>query len=271
MGYTNRICHTGNSNRSGPLIANNKDKDVEADHVEYPKIEYAYSLMARDAGIDMTECRLIQSEEGVHFVTKRFDREAETGKKIHMLSLGGLAHFDFNTPGAHSYEEAVGIFRKLNLSHKDTEQLFRRMIFNEVAKNYDDHVKNISFLMDKGGRWKLAPAYDMTFSYSKASFWTSSHQMRINGKRDKLTIEDMVSAGKNMGLTKKTINTALQEVIIAVREWPEYAKAVQLDKNTMNYIKQFHKYSDLYQDKVIELPLLEEVKNTASPYSELKK
>ena len=250
-------------------VENNKDKDTESDPVEYPNIEYAYSLMAKDAGIDMTECRLIKSKEGVHFATKRFDREENSGKKIHMLSLGGLAHFDFNDPGAHGYEEVISIFKKLNLSHKDTEQLFKRMIFNEVAKNYDDHVKNISFLMDRTGTWRLAPAYDMTFSYNPASIWTASHQMKINGKRDNLEITDLVAAGKNMGLSDKTIESAMQSIIATVRKWPEYAEVVKLDEVTMNSIKMFHKYSHYYPDAFITSPMLERIKNANSPYSEV--
>jgi len=122
-------------------IKNNKDKDKEADSPEYPKIEYAYSLMTKDAGIDMTECRLIRSDEGTHFMTKRFDREADTGRKIYMQSLGGVVHYDFNDSGAHSYEQAVQMMRKMGLRQNAVEQLFRRMVFNEVAKNYDDQTK----------------------------------------------------------------------------------------------------------------------------------
>lgn len=158
-------------------------RDKEADHMEYQKIEYAYSLMAKDAGIDMTECRLLKSDEGMHFMTGRFDRDFTTGRKIHMQSLGGIAHFDFNAPGAYRYEQAAKIMKQLNLPLSDTERLFRRMVFNEVAKNYDDHVKNVSFLMDGQGNWSLAPAYDMTFSYNPNSIWTSAHQMTIIVKK----------------------------------------------------------------------------------------
>lgn len=142
-------------------IHNNSDKDAAADEQGYSQIEYAYSLMCKDAGIEMTECQLIRSRDGVHFATRRFDREDGTGRKIHMHTLGGLAHFDFNEPGVNSYEQAAQIMRKIRLPQSDVEQLFRRMAFNEVAKNYDDHVKNISFLMDRNGVWRLAPAYDM--------------------------------------------------------------------------------------------------------------
>jgi len=177
-------------------VENNRDKDQDADGKEYTKIEYVYSLMAKDAGIDMAECRLIKTKEGEHFATKRFDRENQTGRKIHMQSLGGIAHYDFNNPGVHSYEQIALIMRKLKLSQADVEQLFRRMVFNEVSKNYDDHVKNISFLMNREGTWRLAPAYDMTFAYNPNSIWLSQHQIKINNKREDLELQDMITCGK---------------------------------------------------------------------------
>lgn len=225
-------------------IENNRDKDKETDNKEYTKIEYAYSLMTKDAGIDMTECQLIRSKEGIHFATKRFDREDKTGKKIHMQSLGGLAHLDFNDPGAHSYEQAVGIMRKLKLPQTDIEQLFRRMVFNEMAKNYDDHVKNISFLMDRKGKWRLAPAYDMTFSYNPNSIWTSQHQMKINGKRENIEIEDMVACGKSMDISNKKIKSILNQVMESVKKWPQYAESVEMNEKHMEEIKKHHKYAD---------------------------
>lgn len=226
-------------------IENNRDKDKEADRKEYTKIEYAYSMMTKDAGIDMTECRMIKTEEGVHFATKRFDREDKTGKKIHMQSLGGIAHFDFNDPGAHSYEQAVGVMRKLKLPQTDIEQLFRRMIFNEIAKNYDDHVKNISFLMDRQGKWSLAPAYDMTFSYNPGSIWTSQHQMKINGKRENIEIKDFFACGNNMDISNKKIKSILEQVVQAVSKWREYAQKAELKEEHMLEIGKYHKLCEI--------------------------
>ena len=242
-------------------IKNNKDKDKEADSPEYPKIEYAYSLMTKDAGIDMSECRLIRSDEGTHFMTKRFDREADTGRKIYMQSLGGVAHYDFNDPGAHSYEQAVQMMRKMGLRQNTVEQLFRRMVFNEVAKNYDDHVKNISFLMDRKGEWRLAPAYDMTFSYNPNSYWTSMHQMQINGKREGLTIEDLVACGENMDISSKKIKSIIGQVIAVVREWPQYAEYVGLKEEQMAAIRAHHRYASEFLDYTAELPVLNECKS----------
>ncbi len=225
-------------------IKNNKDKDTEADNMEYPKIEYAYSLMAKAAGIEMTECRLIKSQEGTHFMTKRFDRESNTGRKIHMQSLGGIAHYDFNDPGAHSYEQAVQIMRQMGLQQEDVEQLFRRMVFNEVAKNYDDHVKNISFLMNRNGEWSLAPAYDMTFSFRPDSHWTSMHQMKINGKNKDLTIKDLMDSGKRMDISERKAKNIIELIIKVVSEWPQYAEKVDLNEREMLAIKYHHKYNN---------------------------
>lgn len=161
-----------------------------------------------------------------------------------MQSLGGLAHFDFNDPGSHSYEQAVGIMRKLRLSQSDIEQLFIRMIFNEIAKNYDDHVKNISFLMNRQGEWSLSPAYDMTFSYNPNSIWTSQHQMKINGKRGNIEVEDIISCGKNMDISSRKIKNIFEHIIQTVSKWPEYAEKAGLNEKYMMEIKKQHKLFD---------------------------
>ncbi len=239
-------------------MQNNKDKDAAADEGGYSQIEYAYSLMCKDAGIEMTECRLIKSKEGLHFVTKRFDRDDNTGRKIHMQTLGGMAHFDFNEPGANSYEQAAQIMRKIKLPQSDVEQLFRRMVFNEVSKNYDDHVKNITFLMNREGIWKLAPAYDMTFSYRPDSMWTSKHQMRINGKRDNLTIEDMYACGRSMNISDKKIKNIMKDVIATVRNWEKYAEYVGLREEIMRKVKSCHGHMDNFMEDTMPLTNLKQ-------------
>ena len=250
-------------------VLNNRDKDKEADSKEYSKIEFAYSLMAKDAGIKMSECRLLKSDEGMHFMTRRFDRELDSGRKIHMQSLGGLAHFDFNAPGVHSYEQAAEIVKRLGLPINDMEQIFRRLVFNEVAKNYDDHVKNVSFLMDRYGKWRLAPAYDMTFSYNPNSVWTSAHQMSINGKRESLTLADMKTCGLNMDLSERKVKKVLQEVIATVRAWERYAEYVGLSEVNMKYVKKFHRYSEEYRDYMADTKLLNGLQeNKCSAYVE---
>ncbi|MCI2110783.1 MAG: HipA domain-containing protein [Bacilli bacterium] len=177
----------------------------------YTRIEYAYYLAAVSCGIEMMPSRLFPMPGGhYHFLTERFDRTAE-GKKTHMLSLAGLAGFDFRDPGAHSYEEVAGIIDRLHGGKKETEQLFRRMVFNAVAQNDDDHVKNISFLMDRDGSWRLAPAYDLSFSHNENGQWSKHRQMTINGKLDGFVDDDFVRSAQRMGLRKDWALSVLRE------------------------------------------------------------
>jgi len=203
-------------------VSGNRDKEL-ADPEGYTVIEYAYSLMARAAGIEMTECRLL--EEGVrrHFMTRRFDR-TDNGGKIHMQSLAALAHLDFNAAGAHSYEQAFDLIRRLKLPMHAIEQQFRRMAFNIAARNQDDHVKNIAFLMDQQGNWSLAPAFDLTYAYNPEGRWTRLHQMTVNGKQDGFALEDFRACAATAGLKRGRAETILDEVGTAVARWPEYAQ-----------------------------------------------
>jgi serine/threonine-protein kinase HipA len=202
-------------------VSANRDKELE-DPQGYTAIEYAYSLMARAAGIDMTECRLLEEGGRRHFMTRRFDRESDGGK-LHMQSLAALAHYDFNAAGAHSYEQAFDVMRRLNLPMRSIEQQFRRMLFNVVARNQDDHVKNIAFLMDKGGGWSLSPAFDVTYAYNPEGAWTARHQMSINGKTDGFTREDLRVCAQAAGLKRGTDTEILDAVIAVAGEWPRYA------------------------------------------------
>lgn len=203
-------------------VSANRDKELE-DPRGYTSIEYAYSLMARAAGIDMTECRVLEEGGRRHFMTRRFDRESD-GSKIHMQSLAALAHFDFNSAGAHSYEQAFDVIRRLGLPMRALEQQFRRMLFNVVARNQDDHVKNIAFLMDKGGQWSLTPAFDVTYAFNPEGAWTARHQMSINGKTDGFTREDFRACARNAGLKGGRDAEILGEVSEAVSDWPRYAR-----------------------------------------------
>ena len=174
--------------------------------------------MARAAGREMTECRLLEESGRRHFMTRRFDRTAYGGK-LHMQSLGALAHLDFNAAGAHSYEQAFEVMKRLALPPDVREQQFRRMLFNVTARNQDDHVKNIAFLMDKEGRWTLAPAFDVTFSYNPAGTWTASHQMTINGRRDGFVREDFRECARVAGLKRGRSDRLLDEVSAVVADW----------------------------------------------------
>ncbi|MBQ8804041.1 MAG: HipA domain-containing protein [Tyzzerella sp.] len=170
-------------------------------------------------------------------MTRRFDRDITTGKKIHMQTLGALAHFDYNTPGVHSYEQVAQIIYQLGMGQKEIEQLFRRMVFNVLARNQDDHVKNISFLMDTKGIWSLAPAYDITFAYEPQNFWLSKHQMSINGKLDSFTKEDIQMCGKRMNISRKRIESIIEEVRSAVSKWNMYAEQAKLEENLAKIIQ----------------------------------
>lgn len=216
-------------------VDGNMDKEL-ADPQGYGAIEYAYYLMAREAGIQMSECRLLEENGRRHFMTKRFDR-GEHGDKIHMLSLCGLAHFDFNKAGGYGYEQAMLIMRRLGLSTSAKEEMFRRMTFNIIARNQDDHVKNIAFLMDKKGKWSLAPAFDVAYSYNPSGAWTSSHQMTMNGKRDSFSMSDFKACGAAVSLKRGRAETIVAEVREAVEKWPEFAEIAKVTKSWTTQIR----------------------------------
>ena len=220
-------------------VAGNKDKELE-DPKGYGAIEFAYHLMARQAGIEMSDCRLLEENGRRHFMTRRFDR-LPGGEKLHMQSLGALAHFDFNQAGAYSYEQALLTIRRLRLPMAAVEQQFRRMVFNIVARNQDDHVKNIAFLMNKAGGWSLAPAFDMTYSHNPSGLWTAAHQMTLNGKRDGFTMADF-EACASVGVMKRgRAGTIIGEVVAAVREWPKFAAEVRVADEWRDKIQQTHR------------------------------
>lgn len=183
------------------------------------RIEYSYYKMALDCGINMTESRLLIDGEQAHFMTKRFDR-TENGEKLLTQTLCGIAHYDRDE--RYSYEQLFMVMRKLNLDYLDFEQLYRRMIFNVIARNHDDHTKNHSFIMDKNGKWSLSPAYDLCYSYSPSGQWTSKHQMSINGKRENFSFEDLLKVGIEQGIKKpKQIIEKLKNI---VSNWSVYAE-----------------------------------------------
>jgi len=202
-------------------VAGNRDKEIN-DPQGYCAIEYAYALMAGAAGIDMAECRLLEEGGRRHFMTRRFDR-LPGGGKLHMQSLGALAHYDFNQAGAYSYEQALLVIRQLGLPMATIEQQFRRMMFNIVARNQDDHVKNIAFLMDRHGSWSLSPAFDVIYSYNPDGAWTSSHQMTLNGRRDGFDLDDVKACARVAGLKRGRAETLLREVTEVVSNWPAFA------------------------------------------------
>ena len=195
--------------------------ELLGDPMGYGRIEYAYYKMAIDCGISMAESRLFEEGGRAHFITKRFDR-IENNQKLHLQTLCGLCHFDFNDPNSYSYEQAFQAMRQLRLPYADAEQLYRRMVFNVISRNMDDHTKNFAFLMNRQGIWSLSPAYDITYAYNPASKWLARHQMSVNGKRENITADDFLMVGKQMNIKKdKEIIYQLQSVI---SRWLTYAQ-----------------------------------------------
>ena len=204
-------------------VSNNRDKEL-ADPEGFGKIEFAYARMARAAGITMSQCRLHHEGGRSHFMTKRFDRIG-TRRKIHMQTLGAMQHFDFNDPSAYSYEQAVMTIRALGLGMVAVEEQFRRAVFNVVARNQDDHVKNISFLMDRSGKWVLSPAYDVAYAYNPSGAWTRDHQMSLAGRRNDFEREDILQFATSIGLKKRRALEILDKVSATVGDWGKHAEA----------------------------------------------
>ncbi len=216
-------------------VTGNKDKELE-DPKGYGAIEYAYYLMAKAAGINMSECRLMEENNRRHFMTRRFDRLAG-GEKLHMQSLCALAHFDFNSAGIYSYEQALLTIRRLDLPMAAVEEQFRRMAFNIIARNQDDHVKNIAFLMGKMGQWSLAPAFDVTYSYNPSGDWTATHQMTMNGKRDGFALADFRACAKSAMMKRGRAEAIVEEVQAAVSKWSAYAEQSKVVSNWQKQIQ----------------------------------
>lgn len=214
-------------------VSRNGDHNVE-DAPEYTLIEYAYHKMALAAGINMNPCKILKVDGKNHFITKRFDRVS--GKKLHMQSLGALLHIDYDIPGLCSYETAAMVAYQLKLPASDIEEFFRRMVFNVLAVNHDDHVKNISFLMDRKGVWSLSPAYDITFAFEPNHRWLSRHQMTINGKSENFSVDDLLACGSSMDLKKRQCMKIVNEVQTAVNRWPEFAKSEGIRPVTIEMI-----------------------------------
>lgn len=217
-------------------VSNNRDKELN-DPQGFGRIEYAYYLMAKDCGIEMSESRLLEENGRAHFMTKRFDR-LEGGDKIHMQSLCAIGHYDFNMAGAYSYEQALEMIRTVVKSEakEALEQQFRRALFNVIGRNQDDHTKNIAFLMDRKGNWRLSPAYDMAYSYNPKGEWTSRHQMSLNGKRDNFTLEDLIEFGEKVDLKKTQAKKIIKEIATVFSRWTDYAEKAKVFEEHINSI-----------------------------------
>lgn len=199
----------------------------------YGRLEYSFYKLVKVCGIDMSECSLIEENGRAHFLTKRFDRE--NGKKVHMQTLCGIAHYDYRLHRAYSYEQAFNVMRALKLPYSQAQEMFRRMVFNVIVRNQDDHTKNISFLMGEDGVWRLSPAYDMGYSYNPNGGWTATHQMSINGKFDDITRKDLLECGAKNNI--KNASLIIDEVCEIASQWPTIAKECDVPQSMIEEIK----------------------------------
>ncbi len=202
----------------------------------FGRIEYAYHRMALAAGIDMMPCRLLEEGGRAHFMTRRFDRDGV--ERQHMQSLCALAHADFNQPGVYSYEAWFAVLRRLRLGYPALREAYRRACFHVLARNQDDHTKNIAFLMDREGTWRLAPAYDLTFAFDPDNRWLRAHQMTLGGKSEGIDVRDLEELGASMNVPRWA--ETLDEVLEAIRQWPRFADEAGLDDGTTRTIAQHH-------------------------------
>lgn len=207
------------------------------------KVEFAYYKLAKQAGIEISESTLHEENGRFHFLTKRFDR-TDNGEKIHMQTFGALAGIDYKIQKASSYETLFRVMKRLQLPYMQIEQQYRRMLFNVVARNHDDHVKNFAFLMNKNGNWMISPAYDICFSFSPGGTWTNVHQSSINGKYDNFTKADLFDFAKKFGIKKA--NAILEEVVSAVNQWPKIADEIDIPHETIQTINWHLRNRDFY-------------------------
>ncbi len=200
----------------------------------YGRVEMAYYLMAKDAGIEMTECKLFEENGRAHFMTRRFDRKNRKDK-LHVQSFCAMQHYDFNEVTLYSYEQLFETMRSLSLSYSQAEQLYRRMVFNVMARNCDDHTKNFAFIMDKKGNWSLSPAYDVCHAYRPGSEWVNQHALSINGKRKNITKIDLLEVAKRMNVKKA--GSIIKQIASVIDNWEKYANKVKVDKELSQAIE----------------------------------
>lgn len=212
-----------------------KDKETFGDPLGYGTMEYVYHLMAKACGISMMPCRLLNEGNRRHFITQRFDRKGN--QKIHVQTLNGIAHVDYKKVGSYSYEELFSLARELKLTQDDAIQLCKRMVFNIIARNHDDHSKNIGYMLDSQHNWHLAPAYDLAYSYKPGSPWVSSHWMKLNGKREQFIREDFYRLEKISPIfTKRKIDHIIEEITEHVSQWKDLAIEHSVPKSLIKVI-----------------------------------
>ena len=198
----------------------------------FGRLEYSFYRLVKECGIEMSDCSLIEENGRAHFLTKRFDRK--NGEKIHMQTLCGIAHYDYRNPRSYSYEQAFNVMRALRLPYSQAQEMYRRMVFNVVIRNQDDHTKNISFLMDRQGKWRLSPAYDMGFAYNPKGGWTALHQMSINGKFDGITRQDLLEFARRNNI--KDAAEIIDRIAEESSRWPRLAKECEVPQPMIDAI-----------------------------------
>ena len=198
----------------------------------YGRLEYSFAQLVRACGIEMSECLLIEENGRAHFLTKRFDRV--DGEKVHMQTLCGMAHYDYRLLRGYSYEQTFNVMRGLRLSYQEAREMFRRVVFNVVVRNQDDHTKNISFLMDRRGKWYLSPAYDMGYAYNPNGAWTSTHQMSVNGKFDNITRADLLELAARNNI--RDASQIIEEIVDVCADWNRIARECDVPQTMIDAI-----------------------------------
>lgn len=220
------------------VVEQAQGRETFGDPQGFGRMEYAYYLMAKAAGIQISPCELLLEGERAHFMTKRFDRDGN--QKVHYQSLCAMDHADYKTPGSYSYEQLFSLMRTLRLSKTQALELYRRMVFNILARNQDDHTKNFGFLLNAQQRWELAPAFDVAFSYKPGSPWVNAHQLSLNGKRDDFTRQDLLSPAASF---LKEARQIIEEVATIVAQWPRYAQEAGVAPEFARHIQRCHRLS----------------------------
>jgi serine/threonine-protein kinase HipA len=219
------------------VIEHSNNRETFGDPQGFGRMEYAYYLMAKDAGINISPCELLIEGKRAHFLTKRFDRIGNY--KLHYQSLCAMDHADYKKPGQYSYEQLFSVARQLRLSRAEAVEIYRRMVFNIVARNHDDHTKNTGFLLaGPHEQWQLAPAFDIAYSYKPGSPWVNSHQISLNGKRDNFVRDDLIQAASLISNFKKEAKRIIEQVLSVVNAWDTYATAAEVSDEFATTIKQ---------------------------------
>ena len=219
------------------ITEHHNNSEVFGDPQGFGRMEYAYYRMALDAGINMSPCELLADGKRAHFLTKRFDRIGN--RKLHYQSLCAMDHADYKMPGHYSYEQLFSVARQLRLTRAEAVEIYRRMVFNIIARNHDDHSKNTGFLLpDHSSPWQLSPAFDIAYSYKPGSPWVNSHQMSLNGKRDNFTREDLMQAASLISNFNKEAKHIIQQILSVVSQWPYYAQQAGVFENFSRKIQE---------------------------------